>query len=212
MNDTMRGLFFIIKGQYRRGAEPHFRNEVSGDNTYIGGYNPFDPGTGEWYMLMDNRTYHCIACGSDLRKVLGGVYNAIMKHKGVAKNYFKRVSETTSDDYYEVHYLGQPPLNHEQRVAKAEGRCPRVSPAMRCLYEKVYEEFGDYYMDEVVEMEDKAYNDLKGVSVTNTKGKVKKPLFKTNSKGVEMTPNTVIEGGGKVLKKTLKPKLGLKKI
>ena len=210
-DESMRGLFFIVKGHYRRGAEPHFKNEVSGDNTYIGGYDPFSPQTDRWYMLMDRRTYHCIACGGDLEKVLGGVYNVIMKHKGKAENYFKRVSDTTSDDYYEVYYLGHTPLNHEQRVKKAEGRCPRVSPTMRELYGKVYDEYGDYFRSEVEEMENKAYNDLKGVSVCNTKGKVKKPLFKTTSKGVDVTPPSV-EETPKVLKKMIKPKLGLKKI
>ena len=160
MSEDMRGLFFVVKGQYKKGVEPSFVNKVTGDVSHIGGYDPFRENTSEWYMVLDNKTFNCVACGGKLDKVLKAVYTTIKKYKGVAKKYFKHVCEVTSDDYYEVHYLGKAPLTHDQRVAKAEGRCPRVSPAMRCLYERIFSEYGDYYEDEVREMEDLAYSEL----------------------------------------------------
>lgn len=212
-SDNMRGLFFIVKGQYRHGVEPRFKNEISGDTTYIGGFNPDDSKTPQWYMLVDNKTYHCIACGSDLKKVLQSVRTAIVKHKGVARNYFKKVSEVTSDDYYEVHYLGQAPLTHDQRVAKAEGRCPRVSPTMRCLYGEVFNTYGHHYREEIEEMEDLAYKDLKDKTPL---GKAKK-LIKTNKTKVEGVVLTQPKNEVKVLDTTTpkktppKVRLGLKK-
>lgn len=160
MSNDMRGLFFIVKGRYKKGAKPSFHNKVSNEVSYIGGYDPYEDHTEEWYMAIDNKTYHCVACGSDLKTVLKGIYNTILKHKGDAKHYFKHVSSITSDDYYETHYLGKRPLTREQRVKKAEGRCPRVSPVMREMYEHIYEEFGDFFSEEIEEMEDLAYSEL----------------------------------------------------
>ncbi len=220
MSDDMRGLFFIVKGQYRKSVGTSFVNKVSGDVSYTGGYDPERGDTDEWYMLLDSKTYHCIACGSDFNKVLGGVRTVIKRHKGVARNYFKHVSSITSDDYYETHYLGRPPLTHDQRVKKAEGRCPRVSPIMRDLYDHIYSEFGHYYSDEVSEMEDLAYSDLvedrpynkarRIMSKTKTPKKTIKMTKKeeeTPEKSVETLEKPVV----KKIKKT-KTKIGIKKL
>lgn len=181
--DTMKGLFFIVKGQYKKGAKPSFLNKVTNETSYIGGYDPSDDTTSEWYMLMDSKTFHCITCGSDFNKVLKGVYNVILKHKGSAKRYFKHVSSITSDDYYETHYLGKTPLTPEKRAKKAEGRCPRVSPTMRELYEHIYEEFGDYFSDEIKEMEDLAYKDMKEDT----------PIHKSRKLMSKMRPKDVVK-------------------
>lgn len=97
--ESMRGLFFIIKGQYKP--------DKRGDNTR--GYDPFNTETPEWYMLLDNRTFTCVSCGGDLNTVLKGVYKTIKRHKGVAERYFNQVSmscskssPSTKDIYKEV--------------------------------------------------------------------------------------------------------------
>lgn len=210
--DSMRGLFFVVKGQYRKGLEPSFVNRVSGDVNHIGGYDPYSKDTENWYMLMDKITFQCLACGSDLEKVVKGVYTAIMKRKGSAKKYFKHVSDTTSDDYYEVHYLGRTPLNHDQRQKKAEGRCPRVSPIMRELYSAVYNEYGDFFRDLIEEQEDLAYENLKEERPIN---KTRKLVSKNKVKNTEMEKSNtsqVIET--QTPKKLVKPKtkLGVKKL
>lgn len=210
--DSMRGLFFVVKGQYRKGLEPSFVNKVSGDVNHIGGYDPYSKDTENWYMLMDKITFQCLACGSDLEKVVKGVYTAIMKRKGSAKKYFKHVSDTTSDDYYEVHYLGHTPLNHDQRQKKAEGRCPRVSPIMQELYKAVYNEYGDFFRDLIEEQEDLAYENLKEERPIN---KTRKLVSKNKVKNTDMektTTSQVIETPApKKLVKT-KAKLGVKKL
>lgn len=205
----MRGLFFVVKGQYRKGVEPSFHNVARGDLSYIGGYDPTSPHTEEWYMVLDTKTYYCIACGGDLNKVLRGVYNTIKKSKGVAKNYFKKVSQVTSDDYYEVTYLGRRPLTPEERTKKAVGRCPRVSPTTRYVYEKVYEVYGEHFRDLVEEMEDLAYTNL----VEETPLKKNRKLVSKHKKVLETTPTP------KVIKtptpqKLVRPKvrLGIKKM
>ena len=213
MSEDMRGLFFIVKGQYRRGVEPSFKNSVSGDVSFIGGYDPFRDDTENWYMLMDKNSFNCISCGQDLNKVLKAVHTIIVKHKGSAKSYYKYLSATTTDDYYEVHYLGKAPLTHDQRVKKAEGRCPRVSPVMRELYRNIYEEFGDYYEDEIGEMEDLAYSELV------EKRKESKPINKAKKRLAKVKPQKpVMETQKQVMASTkmtmVKPKLklGVKKL
>lgn len=185
-SDNMRGLFFIVKGQYRKGVAPSYVNKATNETGWIGGYDPYSDTTEEWYMLMDCKTFHCLACGSDFNRVLKGVYTAIVKHKGVAKKYFKHVCGITSEDYYETHYLGRRPLTHEERVKKAEGKCPRVSPAMRELYQNIYDEYGDFFRDEIERMEDLAYSELEEEKPHK---KAKKLVSKTKPKGakVEMT-------------------------
>lgn len=221
MDDAMRGLFFIVKGQHKRNVKPCFTNKLTQEINYIGGYDPHNEDTVEWYQLVDCKTFQCLACGSDLNKVLNGVYNIIMRYKGVARNYFKHISDTTSDDYYETHYLGHAPLGHEQRANKAEGRCPRTSPIMREVYRHIYEEFGDYFSDEVKEKEDLAYKDLKekGKGVLNKpKDKARKLVTKNRLKPKDKvetadTLGKVVDTSDTKLKKA-KPKLrvGIKKL
>lgn len=214
--DSMRGLFFIIKGQHSK-AEPSFMNRETGEVNYIGGYDPYSKDTVEWYMVMDKITFHCFSCGSDLNKVLKAVHTIIYKYKGSAKKYFKHISDISSDDYYETHYLGRTPLNHDQRVKKAEGRCPRVSPAMREMYKSIYSEYGDFYKEQIEEMEDLAYSDLEEwKKANNPLNKTKKRMEKTKIKKTvvmeEKTPKK--EVGVAVPKKLAKPimKKGIKKI
>lgn len=213
-SDTMKGLFFIVKGQYTKGVEPSFINGATNDVSYAGGYDPERPDTSEWYMCLDKVTFQCIACGSNLDKVLKSVYTTIMKYKGNAKRYFKHVSDTTSDDYYEVHYLGRSSLTSEQRSKKAEGRCPRTSPPMRCLYNAVYGWYGDFFSRQVKEMEDQAYSDLEEViRESRPINRTRKIMKKTPVKKVEMeTPQTPQKGVGTKLKKLGKTKLGVKKL
>lgn len=211
--DSMKDLFFIVKGQYRKGVEPGFINGATSDVSYVGGYDPERPDTEEWYMCMDKVTFHCTACGSDLNKVAHSVYNMIMKYKGSAKKYFKHVSDTTSEDYYETHYLGHAPLSTDQINKKAEGRCPRTSPAMRCLYNAVYGWYGSYFSDKVQEMEDQAYSDLEEViKQSRPINKTRKIMKKTPVKRVEMEIPKTPEKGVTKLKKLGKTKLGVKKL
>lgn len=214
MNEDMRGLFFIIKGQYRKGVEPSFLNKVSNETSYIGGYDPHSDTTEEWYMCFDSKTFQCTACGGDLKKVAHSVYTMIKKYKDL-KHYLRHVSLVTSDDTYEVEYLGHRPLTPEQRSKKAEGRCPRTSPIMRCLYENIYSEYGDYFNDLVEEMEDLAYSELKeDKPIRKTQklvSKHKKSLVKMDTpapvkKEVDTTPKKLVK------KNKPKVKLGIKKL
>lgn len=128
----MRGLFFIVKGQYSNKKEPMIHNSVSDGDMYIGGYDPSSPLTPEWYMLLDRRTYTVVCCGSDLNKVVKGVYTQIKKHKGVTNRYLKHIAESDS----------------------------LVSKVMVCLYEHIYQHYGDYFRDLVEEQEELAYRDI----------------------------------------------------
>lgn len=157
VGEDMRGLFFIIKGNYVRNLGDSFLNEVSGDVSHIGGYDPEGENTKEWYMCLDKVTFQCVTCGNDIEKVLRGVKDYIVKFRGKSKDYFKYICDLTSEDYYETHFLGRPPLTPEKRTKKALGRCPRTSPIMRCLYNAVFEVYGQYYRDKIEAVEEEAY-------------------------------------------------------
>lgn len=201
--DTMRGLFFIIKGGYVKGLLPTYVNDISGDTCFLGGFDPCGDDTREWYTVMDRKSFNYIYCGGDLEKALAAIRNTIVKHKGVAKNYFREVSRLTSDDYYEVHYLGHTPLTAEMRTRKCEGRCPRTSPIMRCLYQNVDMVYGDYYSDQIEEVEEEAYTDLVRNKPVNKSKKILQRARKSLSVTVEetKTPDTT---GVKHLKKATK--------
>ena len=189
MSEDLRGVFFIVKGQYKKGVEPSFLNKVTNETSWLGGYDPRNENTSEWYMCLDNITFKCVACGGDLEKVVKGVHTQIVKYKDL-KHYLRHISKTTSDDTYEVRYLGRTPLTHDQRVKKAEGRCPRTSPAMRCLYEAIYSEYGDYYSDLVETQEDLAYEEIKNNTPFK---KVRKLVKKTSVTQKVITPKKVVE-------------------
>lgn len=153
----MKDLFFIVKGKYAPKVMPSFTNKVTGEEQFIGGYDPENENTEEWYMLLDRKTYFCIACGSSLENVLKAVYRTIVHFK-TARNYFKHVCKVTSEDYYEVNYLHKPPLTQEQRTKKAEGRCPRVSPAMKEIYAQIDISYGWFFEDMIDERVGNAYD------------------------------------------------------
>lgn len=184
--ESLRGLFYIVKGQYRKKA-PTFVNKVTGDVSYIGGYDPDDEETVEWYRVMDNITHHCVYGGSDLDSAVECVEKMIKHHK-TRKHYFHYVCRVTSEDYYETHYLGHEPLTPEKRAKKAEGRCPRVSPAQKRLEEAVFNEYGDYYSDLIEEAEETAYRAIKEDKPLNKAMKRHKKLTKSVSVPEEETP------------------------
>lgn len=181
----MKGLFFVVKGQYRKGVAPSFVNKVSGDTQYIGGYDPTLDTTSDWYMVLDKKTFNCVSCGGNFDKVIRGVYNTIKRFKGSGDRYLKHVREKDS----------------------------KVSPIMRCLYEQVYSEYGDFYNEEVEEMEDLAYSDLKEERPLNkamklvSKNKPKKTLKVSTPKEEKVIETPTLK---KVSKS--KVKLGVKKL
>ena len=129
-SEDLRGVFFIVKGQYKHHTTPVFVNKATQSEQCLGGYNPTDPHTKEWYMVLDNIEFNCVACGGDFDTVKRGVYEAITTYK-------------TKERYL---------------LAQKRKQGNKVSAPMRCLYEHVYKEFGDYYEDTVEEQEDLAYN------------------------------------------------------
>lgn len=184
---SMRNLFFIVKGHYANGVGECYTSEVTNDKVYIGGYNPYSEDTEEWYMLMDKKTFHCVGCGKDIHALLETLTKLLIRFKDDERKYFKHVSSITSEDYYEVTFLGRNPLTPEQRTKKAIGKCPRTSPKMKELYTHVLKSYGDYLSDEIESAEEKAYNILKnGITHSSLKRKVKpKAIINSNSNTIE---------------------------
>lgn len=142
--ETLKGLFFIVKGQYHSedGVESH---------------NPDGPLCSEWYVLMDNVVFNTVACGSSLTKILRSLENTLRKYK-TRKDYFKMLDAFTTEDYYRTTYEGLPPYTELQLKNLRSGRRTRVSQPMKELYREVFNTYGDYYSEEVHEVEEKVYN------------------------------------------------------
>lgn len=207
--ESLRGLFYIVRGQYRKKAPVVY---PEGEEKYIGGYDPEDTSNPEWYRVLDNVTYHCICCGSDLDKCLESIKRMIV-HCKTRKNYFRYVCKITSEDYYEQHYLGHAPLKPEQRAKKAEGRCPRVSPHQKLMEKAVFDVYGDYYRDMIEEVEDSAYKTIaedrpfskgmkrhKKITIATPHGEEKE----TPKKTLKKTEKTTEPSSGMKLKKIKK--------
>lgn len=169
MKEDMRGLFFIVKGQYKKGVKPTFN--YNGDTSYIGGYDPTHTDTTNWYQCIDRVTYTCISCGSDLEKVVGGVYCAIIRHKD---------------------------LRHYRRaIDKMESA--RVSPFMVQQRQAIDMVFGDHFEHLIRREEDRAYDELKGKStfrkvktkVTPTPPPIPTPLDTAPPPTPLVTPRTL---------------------
>lgn len=186
MYDDMRGLFFIVKGQYEKGVKPSFINEVSDNESFIGGYDPENKNTQEWYRLMDRKTYTTLCCSGDLDNVLRGVYKYIKKFKGNTKKYLEFLDGLDN---------------------------PFLSPTMRCMYEHIDNLFGDYFSDEVRKMEDLAFNEL---HEEKTVIKSRKLVSKYRNNMLGTHKETPKKGEDKVCitPKKMKPKvvLGIKKL
>ena len=132
MTNTMKGLFFIIKGSYKRGVEPTFLNPATETPHSIGCYNPEDPNTEEWYMLVDCETFTCACASMKLERVLEGLKNTIEKYKGSRESYLRIIREIR-----------------------------RVPPSVEVLYRTVYEHYGDYFSDLVADIEEQALENVR---------------------------------------------------
>lgn len=146
----LRGIFTIVKGQY------HVSKPLPGKDYSIEGYNPDSSTTNEWYQVKDHITWYTVYAGASYDGALKALEGTIRHYKNQRK-YFRHVCDVTSEDYYEVHYLGHKPLTHDQLVAKVEGRCPRVSPSMKNMYNDIYTNFHHHYASIIEKIEDSVY-------------------------------------------------------
>lgn len=89
MNEDLRGVFYILKGQYKHHLEPAWTNPVTETTNWCGGFDPSLSTTEEWYMLVDSLTLTCHRASSDLDLVVRGVEYTITKYK--TREHFERV-------------------------------------------------------------------------------------------------------------------------
>lgn len=217
MKEDMRNLFIIIKGQYLKGVFPRIFDSVTGDTHYIGGFNPTNENTVEWYQALDRNTFHTISCGQDLNTVLTAIKVHIKTYKGKARNYYKALSKYTTEDYYETHYLGHSAIPYEQK--RKSDKCCGVSEVMKSAYLAVLNTYGDFYRDQIAVVEDEAYEELVDNNPISKARKLhkKRKLFNLTHK--VQTPQVVFEylekpvfssGAPKIRKGVLKPKKRVK--
>lgn len=131
MAEDMRGLFYIVRGNYKRDKAPKFWNEVSESYHHIGGYDPEDQTNEEWYMLFDNVTFMCNGAGSDMTKLLDSIYRLITTYK-----------------------------TRERYLTTMRSLDVAHSPIMIRMEQEVFKHYGDYFSAQVRGVEDKAYEFL----------------------------------------------------
>lgn len=177
--EDLRGVFFIVKGRYKKNCGQSFINEATGDVNHIGGYDPSSEDTVEWYMVLDNITFNCVCSGSDLDRAIKAVGNVIKRYKTEAR-YLKELKERDTRS--------------------------NVSNPMRCLYEAIYNTYGDFYSDYIEEQEDLAYGDITFKTPLQRTKDIKK---KTTVRKL-VTPTTTEKNDVEV-SKTLRRKAPLKR-
>lgn len=197
LEDSMVGLFMIVKGQYRKTAPSVTCRD--GEDRFIGGYNPESEDTSEWYQLMDRVTYVTISCGSSLEQMTNCITRTIIHHKNDRNSYLATKGHNIYEDDAGT-------LSH--RVL--------VSPITKMLMEKVEEFYGDYYDDIIKEAEDKALEELSNKSKSSPKKlktikstPVKKGVLKKTNKDVVVEEEEfpfISESKPKVKKTPLKKK------
>lgn len=144
--ESMRGMFFVVKGQYRIRLSPSYVCGVTGETHYLGGYDPYREDTVEWYQLLNTLTWTTTSCGSDLDTVVRGVYNTIVRCGGDKKVFARRMKAN---------------------------ECSVRSPIMVELYKHIHDTYGDFCDDLIARCEDEAYEYLKDQTPLN---KVKRRL------------------------------------
>ena len=179
--DEIRGLFFVLKGQYSK-------------NRGMDSYDPDSDQCKDHYILLDNKVFNTIASGNTLEKVLGSLEVAIKKYK-TQDRYFKMLDTYTNEDYYRVHYQGLPPYTPEESdKILNEGRRCRVSLAMKRHYQEAYELYGDYFREECKEVEDRVYDGITFQTPLERSRRLMKGKPTLSTKKSEETPKKHLRG------------------
>lgn len=165
----MRGLFTIVKGQYRKTAPAVVFEDK--ETRFIGGYDPTREETEEWYQLMDTQNFLTVICCGSLEKVLNGLYNLIVKY------------DNDRQTYLSTHEVL---IAYDDESGKKTRRS-KTNPISTELNRKIYEHYGEYFEDMIKEVEDKAISDLAKKSTTT-----KKTIKKTKAE-VPNSPKTDVK-------------------
>lgn len=89
VNEELRDMFYIVKGQYEK-KKPVV--EVGENEYHIGAFDPEDYATKNWYRVIDRETGRCIHAGSSLDRALGSIRREIIRSKTL-RGYLTSFSE-----------------------------------------------------------------------------------------------------------------------
>lgn len=165
MRESLRGLFYIMKGQYVKNRTPRFWNDVSESDNYIGGYDPEGDDTSEWYSVMDKENFQCHGTAPTLKGAVNIIRKIILRYR-------------TKEHLYEVLERYDMPK----------------SPIHIRLMEEVYNTYGDFFSGLVEDVENTTYEEVRNdTPVMRARNKRKRSLIKVEMKDKDTPPDTTIE-------------------
>lgn len=143
MKEDLRNKFIIIKGTFSK-KKPLIN--VGEESFYIGGYDPEEESTKEWYRVIEKTTGNVIHASNSLDKALNSIRREIIRSKDF-NGYLKSVN----------------------KFSLGEGKL------MSLMNQALIEEYGYYFEEEIEKMEEEAYNFLKdNTNVKKAKRRFKK--------------------------------------
>lgn len=145
----LEDIFYITKGQYLKQSP---QVEIEGEMKFIGGYNPENKNTIDWYRVLDNKTFFTLCAGPSLEKCLDVLTKTVKQVKTV-EGYYEYLATFTTEDYWQVNYLGETPLTPEEakEVASTEGKQMRTGRVQKAYESEIFKAYGDFYDEEVKE-------------------------------------------------------------
>lgn len=200
MKEDMRGLFYVVKGSYKKDNDP--------DGICVSGYDPTNLNTREWYQVKDCYTHTTLCCGQDLDTVLESISKQIIKWNSL-KKYLKHICTSMRIDYRERCTNAGVLLCAEDIYNRCKNmRCEESGESkMVNIEKKVYLLFGDHFKNLVTLQEDKAYKVLGDSTPKNKlKSAEKKSKFKPVIKQ-DSTPTTITTPPKHSTLKKVTPKL-----
>ena len=145
----LEDIFYIVKGQYLQQLP---KAQIGEEEKFIGGYDPENKNTIDWYRVLDNRTFFTLCAGPSLESCLKTLTRTVKKVKTV-EGYYKYLSTYTTEDYYQTHFLGREGMSSKEAAERAssEGKQMRTGAVQKAYERAVFNAYGDYFEEEVKE-------------------------------------------------------------
>lgn len=147
--DSLRGVFFIVKGQYSPDKKPAI--EIDSNQVFVGCYNPESASTKEWYRVIDNRSFRCVYASSSLEGAFKTIRDFLWQFRTYGK-YAQAFNDSISG---------------------------KIPASEIILGKAVYAMYGKYYAENIRAIEEEVYEEISHDSLyRRSMNKVRKAAVK----------------------------------